>query len=64
MSRARHHRNQEKNKAGKKYGGKYKCNRLYGQSKCRFGKDLADSERRKQEKVDLDKVWLDLQDEY
>lgn len=50
MSRTRHHRNQKHQHNGFDYGGKYNCNKNYAQGYGTDGRDLADSERRRESK--------------
>lgn len=50
MSRTNHHRDQKNKHNGHEYGGRYKCNRCYGNSYGVHGRDKADSERRNQDK--------------
>lgn len=51
MSRTNHHRNQKTQHLGHDYGSRYNCNRKYTQSYGKYGRDLADSERRNESKV-------------
>jgi len=46
MSRTYHHRNQKTQHIGHDYGARYKCNRKFNQSYGKYGRALADSERR------------------
>ena len=48
MSNTHHHGS--KNHQGHDYGGKYKCNKHYGQGYGKFGRQLAARERRNDDK--------------
>ena len=50
MSRTRHHKGQKLRHSGHDYGGRYKCNKMYGQHYGVDGRDRADSERRNESK--------------
>jgi len=51
VSRTNHHRNQKTQHLGHDYGSRYNCNRKYSQSYGKYGRDLADSERRNEDKL-------------
>lgn len=53
MSRTRHHRNQKNAHLGHDYGSRYRCNKLYGQSYGKDGRDRANSERRIDDKSEV-----------
>lgn len=46
MSNTYHHRGQKHRHNGHDYGGKYKCNRMYGQSYGSYGREMAHTEMR------------------
>lgn len=50
MRRTRHHKGQKHRHNGHDYGARYKCNKTYGCPYGVEGRDLADSERRREAK--------------